>query len=106
MSTPVDELETAELEEIAHNAAAELERRRALELAPHKLHRKPRLVTAAEADELGIEAGTRVQLEVHCPDCTGGLRSRGTDMICERLKLDERIRGCHPQCIVACGLVR
>ena len=40
-----------------------------------------------------------------CPDCGGGLRSRGGDLICLRLSRDLELHGCHDHpCIVACGV--
>ena len=45
----------------------------------------------------------RYQAVTDCPDCTRGLTSRGSDMVCPVLGLEEELHGCHPQCVVACG---
>jgi len=97
------------------------------ELAPHVVHvaapkyrtERARTYDAARGDRKrpdgededgipywGVNVRERVTLPpADCPDCGGGLRSRGNDLICLRLSRDLELRGCHDHpCIVACGV--
>jgi hypothetical protein len=48
--------------------------------------------------------GRRYVGPADCPDCRGGLSSRGHDLVCQRVSRETSLRGCHDHCIVACGM--
>lgn len=110
----------AELEDVASAALAELERRRAIHLKPHRVHQKGALValpdeivdSSDDPDEDGYDprprgskvTGSRYAGALSCPDCNRGLVGRGEGMACSQIPVQAQgTQPCHPGCIVACG---
>lgn len=113
--TDLAEIPTAELEDQAHAALMELERRRVIHLKPHRVHQKAAIVTLdtetvttpAQDDDprpKGTKVtGSRYAGALSCPDCTRGLVGFGIGMGCSQLPPGVSTQPCHKGCIVACG---
>lgn len=113
--TDLAEIPTAELEDQAHAALQELERRRVIRLKPHRVHQKraievlpDEIVQTPTQDDDPRPKGTKVTGSryvgaLSCPDCTRGLVGLDIGMGCAQLPPGVETKPCHAGCIVACG---